>query len=58
MKTVLQHASTGMSQVTAYQRCTSLNMGKKLVPEWSSGADKRSHGGVIWYASMGCVEKF
>lgn len=29
-------------------------MGKELVPEQSSGADERSHGGIMGHASMEC----
>ena len=43
-----------ISHRTSCQHGTSLNMGKELVPEQTSGVEERSHGGVIWYASTEC----
>lgn len=43
VRATLQHSLASKSQETCCQHCTSLNKGEKLVPERSSGADKRSH---------------
>lgn len=43
-----------MFQETCHRHCTSLNVGKELVQEQSSGAYQGSHEGVLWYASIEC----
>lgn len=57
VRAMLQHSLMDMSrrsETCYYHHCTSLTLGKELAQEWSSGADKGSHEGVIWYASVQC----
>lgn len=55
---MLQHSLTDMSRrsVTCYQHCTSLTPGKELAQAQSSGADKGSHKGVVWYVRCSVVD--
>lgn len=57
VRAMLPHSLMDMSrrsETCYYQHCTLLTLGKELAQEWSSGADKGSHEGVIWYASVQC----